>query len=251
MSALLLPSEPDDRTSLTAVPDTGTSPDRHRPRKAVGPAAPGRAVPTVRRTAPAGPPRPRTALTGPERRSWDPLRFQPALASDAVAEEEPVAGHRRARPGRDTTRAGSAWASARTAGAPRAQGRPVPPAPAVARAGLRAPSPAVTAAPRREAGTLVCAAAEALLGLRPAEQLARWTTPELFDALVRRAGLARRILGSGPRTHPVVRSVHLEATASGACEAAVMLHDGERTRAAAARLVVRRGRWVLDRLEIA
>ena len=207
MSALLLPTEPDHRPSLTAVPSADASATRSR--SASGPAPSGRSAPTVRRTTAAGRPRRPSALAGPERRSWDPLRFQPALA-DGTGQEKPPA-----------------------------------------RSGVRSSPATPVAAPRRQAGTLVCAAAESLLGLRPAEQLARWTTPELFDALVRRAGLARRILGSGPRRHPVVRSVHLQATPSGACEAAVILDDGRRMRAAAARLIVRRGRWVLDRLEIA
>lgn len=222
MSALLLPPEPDDRPPLTAVPATGTTTDRRRTRSASGPTPSGRSTPSVHRTTPAGRPRPRTALAGPERRGWDPLRFQPALASDAVPEEGPAA--RRRRGGLS---------------------------PAVGRGGADAQVTRARTSPGAPRGRVTPASAEALLGLRPAEQLARWTTPELFDALVRRAGLARRILGNGPRAHPVVRSVHLEATASGACEAAVVLHDGERARAAAARLIVRRGRWVLDRLEIA
>lgn len=251
MSALLLPPEPDDRPPLTAVPATGTTTDRRRTRSASGPTPSGRSTPSVHRTTPAGRPRPRTALAGPERRGWDPLRFQPALASDAVPEEGPAARRRRGGLSPAVGRGGADAQVTRARTSPGAPRGRVTPASAAAPAGARTPGTAPPTAPRREAGTLVCASAEALLGLRPAEQLARWTTPELFDALVRRAGLARRILGNGPRAHPVVRSVHLEATASGACEAAVVLHDGERARAAAARLIVRRGRWVLDRLEIA
>ena len=104
----------------------------------------------------------------------------------------------------------------------------------------------------RSAAIIVVAAAEVLAGQRPVDHLARWTTPSMFDAIARRAGLAGRILGAGRRSHrPRMRSVHTQVTVSGACEATILLEDGGRVRAAAARLIPRRGRWILARLEMA
>lgn len=104
----------------------------------------------------------------------------------------------------------------------------------------------------RTAAIVVAAASEVLAGLRPVDHLARWTSPSLFDALARRAGLASRILGrrSSPR-RPRIRSVRIELTVSGACEATVLLEEGNRVRAAAARLEMLRKRWILTGLEIA
>ncbi|WP_243896521.1 Rv3235 family protein [Actinomyces bowdenii] len=106
--------------------------------------------------------------------------------------------------------------------------------------------------PARSAAVIVVAAAEVLAGQRPADHLARWTTPAMFEAIARRAGLATRVLGSRPRSHrPRMRSVHTQLTVSGACEATILLEDSGRVRAAAARLIIQRGRWILAGLEIA
>ena len=104
---------------------------------------------------------------------------------------------------------------------------------------------------RRET-IVVAAASEVLAGLRPVDHLARWTSPPLFEALARRAGLASRILGRQTSSRrPRIRSVRTELTMSGACEATVLLEEGNRVRAAAARLELMRERWILTGLEIA
>ena len=104
----------------------------------------------------------------------------------------------------------------------------------------------------RTAAIVVAAASEVLAGQRPVDHLARWTSPSLFDALARRAGLASRILGRRPTPRrPRVRFVRTEPTVSGACEATVLLEEGNRVRAAAARLEMLRDRWILTGLEIA
>ncbi|WP_257210700.1 Rv3235 family protein [Actinomyces ruminis] len=104
--------------------------------------------------------------------------------------------------------------------------------------------------PAHFAAVVVTAAAEVLSGHRSADHLARWTTPELFAALARRAGLARRLLGRAPtRMRP--RSVHAQRPEHGTCEVTILLDDGARVRAAAARLEAFRGRWLLAALEIA
>ena len=104
----------------------------------------------------------------------------------------------------------------------------------------------------QNAATALKAASEVLAGLRPVDHLVRWTSPSLFEALARRAGLAARILGgqSSPR-RPRIRSVRTELTMSGACEATVLLEEGNRVRAAAARLELLRERWILTGLEMA
>ena len=104
----------------------------------------------------------------------------------------------------------------------------------------------------RTAAIVVAAASEVLAGLRPVDHLARWTSPPLFEALARRAGLASRILGRQTSSRrPRIRSVRTELTMSGACEATVLLEEGNRVRAAAARLELMRERWILTGLEIA
>lgn len=104
----------------------------------------------------------------------------------------------------------------------------------------------------RTAAIVVTAASEVLAGLRPVDHLVRWTSPSLFEAIARRAGLAARILGrqASPR-RPRIRSVRTELTMSGACEATVLLEEGNRGRAAAARLELLRERWILTSLEMA
>jgi len=126
--------------------------------------------------------------------------------------------------------------------------------PALEETGARAPALSAAAAdlpdPARFAAVVVTAAAEVLSGQRRADHLARWTTPELFEALARRAGLARRLLGCAPtRLRP--RSVHAQPPSHGTCEVTILLDDGARVRAAAARLETFRGRWLLAALEIA
>ncbi|WP_129591485.1 MULTISPECIES: Rv3235 family protein [unclassified Actinomyces] len=103
----------------------------------------------------------------------------------------------------------------------------------------------------RHARVVVCAACEVLAGRRPVEHLARWTTPALMEALTRRAGLARRILGREAAPRMRARSTHVQALAGGAREVVVVLDDGTRVHAAAARLEPCNGHWLLTNLEMA
>lgn len=93
---------------------------------------------------------------------------------------------------------------------------------------------------------------EALLGMRAATQLQRWLTPELYDAVARRAGLAVRILGrsvGSPR--PRIISHHAQTAEDGrSAEVCVILHDGAKVRAVALRLEAFRGRWRASAIEI-
>ena len=140
--------------------------------------------------------------------------------------------------------------------------------------------------PTRLCGSLVLAAVQALGGGRPLAQLARWVSPEIFDALAERAApvaLARaassratsattagrpavgtRTVGTrtvGTRTatgtstqspvrNPTVRRTHLSWISPTTVEASVVVHDGARVRAAAVRLEVHRGHWRATVLQI-
>jgi hypothetical protein len=100
-------------------------------------------------------------------------------------------------------------------------------------------------------GTLVRAAVETLSGVRPAAQLVRWVSADLYDSLARRAGLAVRIHGRPTLVrNVVVRSVRVCRISSLVAEAAVVVHDGSRVRAAAIRIEAHRGRWRATALEI-
>ncbi|MBI9116034.1 Rv3235 family protein [Sanguibacter suaedae] len=99
------------------------------------------------------------------------------------------------------------------------------------------------------------AAMEAVRGLRPLGQLARFVTPEIFDALHVRAQIresARRRSGVAPRTQARSRVLHARAVRLTArvAEATVVVDDVDRVRAAAARVEEHRGRWRVVVLEI-
>ncbi|WP_052436536.1 Rv3235 family protein [Georgenia sp. SUBG003] len=105
--------------------------------------------------------------------------------------------------------------------------------------------------PEQWAGALVRSAVEALCGIRPTAQLARWLSAELYDSLARRACLAVRILGRpAVARRATVRRVHVCRVVPGVVEASVVVHDGNHLRAAAVRLEVHRGRWRATALEI-
>ncbi|MDX5400185.1 MAG: Rv3235 family protein, partial [Actinomycetes bacterium] len=103
---------------------------------------------------------------------------------------------------------------------------------------------------REWAAAIARSAVEALLGLRPANQLSRWLASPVFVALSRRAGLAGRAAEPRPSAGVRVRSVRSEAIDEYTHEASVTLHDGTRFRAAAVRLEQYHGRWLVTALEI-
>lgn len=105
---------------------------------------------------------------------------------------------------------------------------------------------------QRSAKALIMAATEVLCGRRPVDQLASWVTPELYGAIQRRILLAQRVLGRPvDLTPPRVLRTRVQWTLTGACEAVALLSEGDRVRAAAARLESKRGRWMLAALELA
>lgn len=220
MTTLADPAASRPRTARKPSATTHPSPSRPSP---AGPAGRGRRAggrPVDRRTA--------TAASRPAHQD-DRLRFTPGLATPGAPPRRTAA---------DTAHGATRRAPARpSSGSPQA---------------TTAPASREGSDPVRSAGTIVLAAAEVLIGLRPVDHLTRWTTPALFEALSRRAGLAARILGPGPRgSRPRMRKVRAEPTLSGAYEATVLMEAGGRIRAAAARLEQVRGRWVLASLDIA
>ena len=103
--------------------------------------------------------------------------------------------------------------------------------------------------PRPWAGHIAQALVEVMAGARPAPQVLRWTTPEVYAAVARRAAVsARRGAGSTRRT--VVRGVRVCEPADGVAEASAVVVDGGRVRALAFRLVGLDGRWRVEALQI-
>jgi hypothetical protein len=97
------------------------------------------------------------------------------------------------------------------------------------------------------------ATVEALGGDRPLSQLLRLTTTRVYAELDRRV----RILGRpapGPRraraVRPQVRSVHVSRPGPECAEVSVHVRYGQRSRAMAARLELREGRWVCSALQL-
>ena len=103
--------------------------------------------------------------------------------------------------------------------------------------------------PRPWAGHIAQGLVEVMAGARPAPQVLRWTTPEVYAAVARRAAVsARRGAGSTRRT--VVRGIRVCEPADGVAEASAVVVDGGRVRAMALRLVGLDGRWRVEALQI-
>lgn len=95
---------------------------------------------------------------------------------------------------------------------------------------------------RSWAGTLAVAFAEVLAGLRPAAQLVRWTDHRVARQLQRVPTAAADRRRSRQRIQ--VASVRIDHPAADVTEAAVVLRQDDRARAAALRLELRRDRWI-------
>ncbi|MBF5081410.1 Rv3235 family protein [Quadrisphaera sp. INWT6] len=116
-----------------------------------------------------------------------------------------------------------------------------------------APRPTASAelpAPEPLCSGLVLAAVEVLTGARPAAQLVRWLTADVYAGLQQRASLALRVRGRRRTARAVVRHVRVSSPRDGVVEAAVVVWDGERVRAAALRLEGVDHRWRVTALEI-
>ena len=111
--------------------------------------------------------------------------------------------------------------------------------------------PVPTGDPTSVCCSLVLAAVESLAGIRAVAQLARWVTPEVYEALSTRAALTVRVLGAEAASRrPEVRRVRVCRIGEHVAEATVVVDDGRRVRAVAVRLESWRGAWRAVALEI-
>jgi hypothetical protein len=118
-------------------------------------------------------------------------------------------------------------------------------------AARRRTSGTVLPEPKQWATQFVQAAVEVAAGLRPANQLIRWTSDEVHGMLARRAKLGRQaVLRGRPPQRSVVRSARVCIPRDGVAEATVIVADGSRTRAVALRLEGLDGRWRVTALEV-
>lgn len=112
-------------------------------------------------------------------------------------------------------------------------------------------------APRREnlpdpepfVARMAQAFVEVMAGIRPAQQVVRWTTPGVYAVLTRRAFVAAR---RPPTTHrrAVVRMVRVQEPAVGVVEACAVVVHHDRVRALALRLAGLDQRWVVTDLQV-
>jgi hypothetical protein len=104
--------------------------------------------------------------------------------------------------------------------------------------------------PRRFAGRLAQAIVEVVSGGRPAAQLARWTTQEVYDDIRGRLSVLARSGAPGLRriVAGTVRSVHVTETASGVAEVCAVVQRSGRAIAVALRLEGLDGRWMCTQL---
>lgn len=110
---------------------------------------------------------------------------------------------------------------------------------------------------RRLAGALALGAVEVLMGLRNIGQMERWLSPDLYQALWKRARLFEL---TAPLPHrrklpTCVKQVHVKTVISDAYtvaprEVVATIFDGQRIRAVALRLEEWRGEWRATALEI-
>jgi len=97
------------------------------------------------------------------------------------------------------------------------------------------------------------ATVEVLGGDRPLPQLLRWTTARVYQDLDRRVRILGRTAPAPTRLRtirPQVRSVHVFQPQPGSAEVSVHVRHGQRSRAIAARLERRHGRWTCVALQL-
>ena len=97
---------------------------------------------------------------------------------------------------------------------------------------------------RRMAQALI----EVMSGARPAPQVIRWTTPEVYSAVARRNAAAGRRNIAARRA--IVRQVRICEPAAGVIEACAVVVDNGRVRALAMRLRDIDRRWVVSELQV-
>ena len=94
-------------------------------------------------------------------------------------------------------------------------------------------------------------------GDRPVSQVLRWTTPEVYQDLARRAHLVARTAGRAPgagevqQVRPQLVAAHTSFVSERCAEVSLHVRYGERSRAVAARFELIRDRWQVSALEFA
>lgn len=109
--------------------------------------------------------------------------------------------------------------------------------------------------PRAWVSHIAQALVEVMSGARPAPQMIRWTTSEVYAVVVRRnAVVVRRNAASGRRAlvarPAIVRRVMICEPADGVVEACAVVMDNGRVRALAMRLTGIDQRWVVSELQV-
>jgi hypothetical protein len=89
---------------------------------------------------------------------------------------------------------------------------------------------------------------EVMSGARPAPQVIRWTTPEVYSALARRNALSGRRARLARRA--IVRRVRICEPVDGVIEACAVVVDNGRVRALAMRVTGVDRRWVVSALQV-
>ena len=89
---------------------------------------------------------------------------------------------------------------------------------------------------------------EVMSGARPAPQVIRWTTPEVYSVVARRNATSGRRRAVGRRA--LVRRVRICEPVDGVVEACAVVVDNDRVRAIAMRLTGVDRRWVVTELQV-
>ena len=117
--------------------------------------------------------------------------------------------------------------------------------------------PSAPGAPEQEVRAWAARFAQAVVevtgGDRPLTQLLRWTSPRVYAELGRRVRIMARSRPVDQRrrtVRPQVRSVHVSLPVPTGAEVSVHVRHGQRSRAIAARLEQRSGRWTCTDLRI-
>jgi hypothetical protein len=109
----------------------------------------------------------------------------------------------------------------------------------------------------QHAARIGAAVVEIVGGDRPVSQVLRWTTPEVYQDLARRAHLVARAVGRRPGTggiqsvRPQLVAAHTSFVSERCAEVSLHVRYGERSRAVAARFELIRDRWQVSALEFA
>jgi hypothetical protein len=109
----------------------------------------------------------------------------------------------------------------------------------------------------QHAARIGAAVVEIVGGDRPVSQLLRWTTPEVYQDLARRAHLVAAAVGRRPGTggtqsiRPQLVAAHTSFVTEECAEVSLHVRYGPRSRAVAARFELLRDRWQVTALEFA